>query len=74
MVRVNEQYIECKMITAPDEINEPAAAKFPQRDVVRENEFWGLYYWSLQKCFFITQRCLEEGLDERWKYGEIIMV
>jgi hypothetical protein len=28
----------------------------------------------LQECFFIAQRFLEEALDERWKYGEQIMV
>jgi hypothetical protein len=61
--------IECETITAPDEIVESAAAKIPPEDVVRENEFWDLYYWSLQECFFVAHRCLEEGLDERWEYG-----
>ena len=61
--------IECETIIAPDEIVEPAAAKIPPEDVVRENEFWDLYYWSQQECFFVAHRCLSDGLDEHWEYG-----
>jgi hypothetical protein len=66
---VLKDYIECETVTAPDDIIEPSEAKIPPEDVVRENEFWDLYYWSLQECFFVAHRCLEEGLDERWEYG-----
>ena len=65
----DDGYIECETVTAPDDIIEPSEAKIPPEDVVRENEFWDLYYWSLQECFFVAHRCLEEGLDEHWEYG-----
>ena len=62
--------LECETITGPDEIVEASEAKIPPEEVVRENEFWDLYYWSQYECFFFAHRCLAAGLGEHWKYGE----
>ena len=61
--------IKCDTITAPNKIANRSEAKIPPEDIVRENEFWDVFYWSQYEDFFAAHHCLKAGLDEHWKFG-----
>lgn len=62
--------LECQTITGPSGIVEQSDTKIPPEDIVRQSEFWEVYYWSHYECFFVAHDCLSEGLDRRRNYGE----
>jgi hypothetical protein len=64
-----DRSLKYETITVPEDIIEPSEAKIPPEEIVRENEFWDLYYWSQQECFFVAHECLSEGLHEHSEYG-----
>jgi len=61
--------IQCETNTGPSEIIEPSEAKIPPEEIVRQSEFWEVYYWSHWECFFKAHDCLSGNIHEHWNYG-----